>query len=259
MAEPLQKLIASRYAGRNVPVALVLPDGGRVALSESPEVEIVARTWSGLKALASPAMGALARAYVRNDIDFSGSARRMLGVAESLVGDIAHNIIADIEGTEKKAHRSSYHGFMVSIGGRWGVAHVLGISLTGIFAMGSKHMINVIHLFQLAGVSAVWRIRSIDPIRPLSGVRSSWLVLARNSLLARLAASAASLAARVCASWETSAALFSATADSSPALTRSASSGSTSNGTGRAERPHSAGLSRSTPTMRWPGCITPIC
>ena len=90
MAEPLQKIIASRYAGRNVPVALVLPDGGRVALSESPEVEIVARTWSGLKALASPAMGALARAYVRNDIDFSGSARRVLDVAESLVGDIAH-------------------------------------------------------------------------------------------------------------------------------------------------------------------------
>ena len=30
MAEPLQKIIASRYAGRNVPIALVLPDGGRV-------------------------------------------------------------------------------------------------------------------------------------------------------------------------------------------------------------------------------------
>ena len=90
MAESLQKIIANRYAGRNVPVALVLPDGGRVALSESPEVEIVARTWSGLKALASPAMGALARAYVRNDIDFSGSTRRVLDVAESLVGDIAH-------------------------------------------------------------------------------------------------------------------------------------------------------------------------
>ncbi len=90
MAEPLQQIIASRYAGRNVPVALVLPDGGRLALSDSPEVEIVARTWSGLKALASPAMGALARAYVRNDIDFSGSARRVLDVVESLVGDVAH-------------------------------------------------------------------------------------------------------------------------------------------------------------------------
>ena len=90
MAEPLQKIIASRYAGRNVPIALVLPDGGRVPLSDSPEIEVRARTWGGLKALASPEMGVLARAYVRNDIDFSGSAQRILSVAESLVGDIAH-------------------------------------------------------------------------------------------------------------------------------------------------------------------------
>jgi cyclopropane-fatty-acyl-phospholipid synthase len=90
MALPLQSLIASRYAGRNIPVALVLPDGNRVALSPSPEVEVVARTISGLKALAAPAMGRLARAYVRNDLDFSGSARRVLDVAESLVGDFAH-------------------------------------------------------------------------------------------------------------------------------------------------------------------------
>jgi len=90
MAVPLQKIIASRYAGRNLPVALVLPDGGRIALSASPEVEVVARTWAGLKALASPAMGSLARAYVRNDIDFSGGAKRVLAIAESLVGDITH-------------------------------------------------------------------------------------------------------------------------------------------------------------------------
>jgi cyclopropane-fatty-acyl-phospholipid synthase len=90
MAEPLQKIIANRYAGRDLPVALVLPDGGRVALSPSPEVEVVARTWQGLKALAAPAMGTLARAYVQNDIDFSGSARRVLALAESLVGDIQH-------------------------------------------------------------------------------------------------------------------------------------------------------------------------
>ena len=77
MAQPLQSIIASRYSGRELPVALVLPDGGRVSLSSTPEVEIVARTLSGLKALAAPAMGTLARAYVRNDIDFSGSARRM--------------------------------------------------------------------------------------------------------------------------------------------------------------------------------------
>jgi cyclopropane-fatty-acyl-phospholipid synthase len=99
MKQPLQKIIASRYAGRNIPIALVLPDGGRVALSEAPEVDVYARTWQGVKALASPQLGALARAYVRNDLDFSGNARRILAIAESLVGGFAH-------GSDRVAARS---------------------------------------------------------------------------------------------------------------------------------------------------------
>jgi cyclopropane-fatty-acyl-phospholipid synthase len=90
MAEPLKKIIARRYGGRNLPVTLVLPDGGRIPLAAEAEIEILARTWRGLKALSSPAMGALARAYVRNDLDFTGSARRALAIAEGMVGDIAH-------------------------------------------------------------------------------------------------------------------------------------------------------------------------
>jgi len=90
MTLPLQKIITNRYGGRNLPVTLVLPDGGRVPLSSEPELEVLARTWRGLKALAAPAMGALARAYVHNDIDFTGSARRALGIAENMVGEVAH-------------------------------------------------------------------------------------------------------------------------------------------------------------------------
>ena len=90
MIEPLQRVIASRYGGRNLPIALVLPDGSRVPLSTTPEIEITARSIGGLRALASPALGALARAYVHGEIDFTGSARRALGVAEALVGNIAH-------------------------------------------------------------------------------------------------------------------------------------------------------------------------
>ncbi len=90
MAEPLQRIIANRYGGRNLPVTLVLPDGGRVPLSSDTEIEILARTWRGLKALAAPAMGALARAYVHNDIDFTGSARRAMAIVDSMVGEITH-------------------------------------------------------------------------------------------------------------------------------------------------------------------------
>ena len=90
MAEALRHFIASRYGGRNVPVTLVLPDGARVPLSAAPAVEIVARSWNGMRALAKPALGSLARAYVRGDLDFTGSSQRMLAIAESMVGSVQH-------------------------------------------------------------------------------------------------------------------------------------------------------------------------
>ncbi len=68
----------------------------------------------------------------------------------------AHNIVADIEGTPKKAFRSSYHGNMVSLGAGWGVAYVLGIPMSGFLAILSKHLINVIHFLGVAGVNQVW-------------------------------------------------------------------------------------------------------
>jgi len=91
MAEPLKKMIADRYRGRELPIAVVLPDGGRVPLSATPEIEVHARNWRGLKALAAPGMGSLAKAYVHGEIDFSGSARRILRIAESLVGEVRHD------------------------------------------------------------------------------------------------------------------------------------------------------------------------
>ena len=90
MPGSLNKLIASRYADRGLPIAVILPDGARIPLSPRPEVDIIARSFAGLRALAAPAMGRLARAYVHGDVDFTGSARRVLGIAESMVGDIAH-------------------------------------------------------------------------------------------------------------------------------------------------------------------------
>jgi len=90
MAHALQRIITHRYGGRDLPVTLVLPDGARVPLSPHPAVDIVARTWKGMRALAAPAMGSLARAYVQGDIDFSGSARRIVDITERMVGSVAH-------------------------------------------------------------------------------------------------------------------------------------------------------------------------
>lgn len=85
----LAKQIEHRYGTLGVPVELVLPDGGSVRFAERPEVRVIARSFQGLCALARPAMGRLARAYVHGDLDFSGSARRMLDIAERMVGDVA--------------------------------------------------------------------------------------------------------------------------------------------------------------------------
>jgi cyclopropane-fatty-acyl-phospholipid synthase len=83
-------MITKRYSDSNLPVTLVMPDGRRVPLSTSPDIDVVARTWRGLMAIASPALGNLARAYVRNEIDFTGSARRILAVVDMMVGAVAH-------------------------------------------------------------------------------------------------------------------------------------------------------------------------
>ena len=68
----------------------------------------------------------------------------------------AHNIIARIKGGETKSFRPVYHGFMVSIGGRYGVAHVMGMNLYGFMAMAAKHFINVHYLFEIAGFNAAY-------------------------------------------------------------------------------------------------------
>jgi cyclopropane-fatty-acyl-phospholipid synthase len=90
MAASLAKRIEHRYGHLGVPIELVLPDGDRVRFAERPEVEVIARTLRGVRALAQPALGRLARAYVHGDLDFSGSARRILAIAERMVGDVRH-------------------------------------------------------------------------------------------------------------------------------------------------------------------------
>ena len=68
----------------------------------------------------------------------------------------AKNVIARIENKKMHEFKSNYHGFMVSVGSRYGVAHVMGMSLSGFFALAIKHLINLHYLWGLAGLTAVW-------------------------------------------------------------------------------------------------------
>ncbi len=77
--------------------------------------------------------------------------------AEQTAVTAVKNIIASIEDKEANVEfKSNYHGFMVSIGGRYGVANLMGIKLSGFFAMVMKHLINMYYLFGVNNVHAVY-------------------------------------------------------------------------------------------------------
>jgi NADH dehydrogenase len=68
-----------------------------------------------------------------------------------------HNIIADIKKTSKEKFKSSYHGFMVSIGSHYGVANLNGFKLSGFFALVMKHLVNMHYLFGVGGFYLMFR------------------------------------------------------------------------------------------------------
>jgi NADH dehydrogenase len=68
----------------------------------------------------------------------------------------AHNIIAAIEGLGPKKFKSNYHGFMVSVGGKYAVSNAMGIKLSGFFAMAMKHIVNLHYLIGVAGFNQCW-------------------------------------------------------------------------------------------------------
>ncbi|MFD1177387.1 NAD(P)/FAD-dependent oxidoreductase [Paenibacillus puldeungensis] len=85
---------------------------------------------------------------------------QMVENAEQAGPLIAHNIHADVHGKPKKSYKPGFHGAMVCIGSRYGVANV-GLPnklfmLSGFMAMFSKHLINMYYLFTVAGFARVW-------------------------------------------------------------------------------------------------------
>jgi NADH dehydrogenase len=68
----------------------------------------------------------------------------------------AKNIHASIKGKPLKAFHANYHGFLVSVGSRFAVAHVMGMVLRGFMAMAMKHVVNLHYLWEIAGVNQCW-------------------------------------------------------------------------------------------------------
>ncbi len=81
---------------------------------------------------------------------------QIVEAAEQTAVTAVKNIIASIESKEKVEFKSNYHGFMVSIGGRYGVANLMGVKLSGFFAMVMKHIINMVYLLGVNDVHAIY-------------------------------------------------------------------------------------------------------
>ncbi|MDX9897343.1 MAG: NAD(P)/FAD-dependent oxidoreductase [Spirochaetia bacterium] len=82
---------------------------------------------------------------------------QIVEAAHQMAEVVAKNIIADVEGNpERHAFKSNFHGFMVSIGGRYGVANAGGIKCSGFMALAMKHIINMGYLLSIAGINQVW-------------------------------------------------------------------------------------------------------
>jgi len=72
-----------------------------------------------------------------------------------------HNLTCLITGKgEMKKYNPKFHGFMVCVGGRYGVARVgfpnFMINLPSFFAMMAKHAINMVYFVQILGWNKVW-------------------------------------------------------------------------------------------------------
>ena len=83
---------------------------------------------------------------------------QIVEAAEQTAAVAAKNIIRAITGKGEESHfKSNFHGFMVSIGGRYAVSYTGGIALSGMPAMALKHLVNVYYLHTVAGVNAWWK------------------------------------------------------------------------------------------------------
>ncbi|QVK17856.1 NAD(P)/FAD-dependent oxidoreductase [Mycoplasmatota bacterium] len=86
---------------------------------------------------------------------------QMVENAENSSKLVAHNIVSDIKGKEKKVYKPAFHGAMVCIGGRKGLAQVgtskMMFNIKNSFiALFIKHFINVIYFMQVLGWTKVW-------------------------------------------------------------------------------------------------------
>jgi NADH dehydrogenase len=121
---------------------------------------------------------------------------QIVEAAEQTAATAADGIIQNIRGQlglktkPVEPFKSRFHGYMVSLGGKYAVSYNMGIALSGFFAQAVKHLINMYYQFGVCGVNGAWsyfkhEILEIKHKRSLIGgmaayrVPSYWVVFLR--------------------------------------------------------------------------------
>lgn len=85
---------------------------------------------------------------------------QMVENAEHSASLVANNIVATIKEKELTPYKPAFHGAMVCIGGRYGVAQIdlkkRSLVFSGFLAMFIKHFVNMIYFFQVLGFNKMW-------------------------------------------------------------------------------------------------------
>ncbi|WP_167628354.1 FAD-dependent oxidoreductase [Listeria valentina] len=82
---------------------------------------------------------------------------QIVEAAEQTGMTAAKSIIAEISGGDKTPFQGKYHGVMVSIGAKYGVANLSGMHLSGWFAIFMKHMVNLYYFFGIRSGYYMWQ------------------------------------------------------------------------------------------------------
>ena len=87
---------------------------------------------------------------------------QIVEAAEQTAATAADGIIYNIrkefglKTKEVQPFKSNFHGYMVSIGGRYAVSFNMGMAMSGFFAQAIKHMVNMYYQFGVCGVNGAW-------------------------------------------------------------------------------------------------------
>ncbi|MFW5996182.1 MAG: FAD-dependent oxidoreductase, partial [Halanaerobiaceae bacterium] len=135
------------------------------------------------------AIGDNAAAPWKEDKDLPALVEAAIQTGECAAGNVA----AEIKGEKKEELDANLHGVLVSIGGDYAVAELMGLSLQGKKAMFMKHFVNMHYLFDIGGIREGFAMvkeyideqgenrgfipRLFDQFRQKS--RTIWLVLLR--------------------------------------------------------------------------------